>query len=308
MDGRELSPQPERPNAARLIANGDSLAAARRYQEAAEHYAAALALEPDDLTLVKRALGSFWRAARFDDAYTWGRRALQRDPQSLDLLFDVGVTYGYLVELEMASETFQRAIAVDPLFVEGHGELGFLAEARGERSQALLHMEKAHDVAPENDFAVSGLAQVLIPAGEMGRALKLMDRRLKAHRRARAYGGRSMLTLYGWALLELGETVRANEVFDEVLGWLGERERAGESTYQLYRERAAIRAMRGERRAAIAAMQTAVDRGWRLYASWSLIDPMFKSLHDDPFVGVLLERMREDARAIRRRIGFRNNV
>ncbi|HLW37368.1 MAG TPA: tetratricopeptide repeat protein [Candidatus Eremiobacteraceae bacterium] len=290
--------------AAPLVAEGDSLAAARRYQEAAERYAAALRLEPENQTLAKQALGTFWRAAKFDDAYLWGQRALQREPESLDVLFDLGVTYGYLVDLANAEAIFQRSVAVDPSFVEGHGELGFIAEARGDQRAAIRHMETAYEIAPENDFAVSGLAQILIPAGQAARAIKLMDPRLKANRRARAYGGRSMLTLYGWALLQLGETARANAIFAEVLEWLHERERAGETTYQLYRERAAIHAMRGERDAALAAMQTALERGWRLYASWSLIDGMFDSVREDPAVGVLVERMREDARAIRRRIGL----
>jgi len=88
---------------------------------------------------------------------------------------------------------------------------------------------------------------------------------------------------------------------------LDERERAGQTTYQLYRERAAIHALRGERDAAITAMQRALDCGWRLYASWSLIDGMFDSVREDPTVSVILDRMREDARAIRQRIGLTNN-
>src|SRR5579872_3418363 len=134
-----------------------------------------------------------------------------------------------------------------------------------------------------------------------------MEPPLKANRRARAYGGRSMLTLYGWALFKLGESARANAALDEVLGSLDERERAGQTTYQLYRERAAIHALRGERDAAITAMQRALDCGWRLYASWSLIDGMFDSVREDPTVSVILDRMREDARAIRQRIGLTNN-
>lgn len=287
-----------------LIAAADSLAAARRYQDASERYAAALSLRPDSLTVARRALGAFWRAARYDDAYRWGQRVLAVEPNALGVLFDVGVACGFLVELECVDSIFRRTVAIDPTYVYGHGELGFLAQARGQLQEAVRHMEAAHAVAPEDDFAVSGLAQMLIPAGQPERAKMLMEPRLAANRQARAYGGRSMRTLYGWALLEMGDTAGAHAAFDEVLGWLREREQAGQTTYQLYRERAAIHALRGDREAAIAAMHAAFDRGWRLYGSWTLPDPMFASVIDDPTVRELLERMRADVQAMRQRLGL----
>ena len=113
-----------------------------------------------------------------------------------------------------------------------------------------------------------------------------------------------MLTLYGWALLELGDTVKANAIFDEMLRHLAERERSGQTSYQLFRERAAIYALRGERARAIAAMQAAFAHGWRLYAAWSLVDPMFASVTSDSSVVALVERMRDDVRAMRQRLGW----
>jgi tetratricopeptide (TPR) repeat protein len=290
--------------AAALVVTADSLAAARRYEDAATRYAAALLLWPDSVSVAKRALGSFWRAARYEDAYLWGRRALAREPRSLDVLFDLGVTCGFLVALECVDSTFRRAIELDSSFVDGYGELGFLAQARGDLAEAVRFMEAAYAVAPENDFAVSGLAQMLIPAGQPARARAVMAPRLAVTPRARAYGGRSMRTLDGWALLELGDTAGASAAFEQVLGWLRERERAGQTTYQLYRERAAIYALRGERDAAVEAMRSAFDHGWRLYGSWSLSDPMFAGVARDPAVTALVERMRADVRATRRRLGL----
>src|SRR5882672_3337017 len=75
------------PEAA-LAAEADALAKSRRFQEASERYAAALAIAPSNLEVAKRALGSFWRAARYEDAYLWGQRVLAREPDSLDALFD----------------------------------------------------------------------------------------------------------------------------------------------------------------------------------------------------------------------------
>ena len=298
------SPAVRFADAAVLTATADSLAAARRYQEAAERYAAALVLQPDSLGIARRALGSFWRAGRYDDAYSWGQRVLASAPESLGVLFNLGVACGFLVELECVDSIFQRTLRINPAYVAGHGELAFLAQARGDLQAAVRHMEAAHIVAPNDDLAVSGLAQMLIPGGDAARAKGLMEPRIAANRQSPAYGGRSMLTLYGWALLALGDTAGATSAFDEVLGWLQERERAGQTTYQLYRERAAIHALRGEKEAATAAMQLAFDRGWRLYGSWSLPDPMFSSMMGDPEVEALLVRMRAEVCMMRQRLGL----
>ena len=291
-----------------LVAAADSAASARKDREASARYLAVLALWPDSLPVAERALGSFWRAARYQDAYVWGRRALERDPHSLRVLFDVGVTCGFLVALECADSVFRRTIALDPSFVDGYSELAFLAQARGDLAGAVREMQSAYAAGPENDFAVSGLAQMLIPAREPGRARVLMEPRLALDRKARAYGGRSMLTLYGWALLQLGDTLGADRAFDEVLGWLRRREQAGQTTYQLFRERAAIHALRGEREAAVDAMQTAFERGWRLYGSWSLTDPMFAGVASDPRVAALIEKMRVEVREIRRQLGMESGA
>jgi tetratricopeptide (TPR) repeat protein len=293
-----------RADVATLASEADALAASRRFGEASQRYAAALAIAPADLDVAKRALGSFWRAARYDDAYVWGHRVLAREPRSLDVLFDVGVTCGFLLELDCIDSLFHRAIAIDPRFVEGYGELAFLAQARGDIEGAIGYMGKAYAVDPNDDFAVSGLAQMLIAGGQAARALSVMEPRLARNRTARAYGGRSMLTLYGWALLRTGETERANAAFDEVLARLANRERSGETTYQLSRERAAILALRGEHGAAIGAMQAAFEHGWRPYGAWTLVDPMFASVSSDPAVAALVEKMRAQVRAIRRRLGL----
>jgi len=145
---------------------------------------------------------------------------------------------------------------------------------------------------------------MLIPAGQAARARGLMEPRLAKNPEAHAYGGRSMLTLQGWALLETGNRAAAHAAFDEVLARLARREQSGETAYQLFRERAAILALRGDRAGAIAAMRTAVAHGWRLYASWTLVDPMFASVASDPAVIELLEKMRDDVRAARRRLGL----
>jgi Flp pilus assembly protein TadD len=302
--GPTIAAQVTRPETARTLREADSLVRTGRFEGSADRYVDVLRAWPDSEAIAARSLGVLWRAGRDEEAYRWARRLAIREPGSPDVMFDLGVTCGFLVNSACADSAFARAIALDSSFVDGYCELGFLAQAGGRMTEAVRWMETAQLHAPDDDFAVSGLAQVLIPAGQPARARDLMRPRLAANRRARAYGGRSMLTLYGWSLLALGDTAGSDTAFSDVMTRLLERERAGETSYQLYRERAAILALRGERDAAITQMRIAVDHGWRLYGAWTIMDPMFASVIHDPRVIALVERMRQAVRGMRTRLGM----
>lgn len=298
-----LAAQPLQAQAGSQAAEADRLATARRYPEAAAAYAAALAAQAD-LDIARRALGSFWRAGRFVEAYQWGRRLEAAAPRDLRVLFNLGVTCGYLIEHACVREMFTRVLEVDPAYVYGHGELAFLAQAQGDMTAAVQHMRRAVAAAPSDEFAVSGLAQMLIPSGGAAEALRLTTAMLATRPDARAYGGRSMRTLRAWALAELGQRADARATAQEVLARLATREQQGETSYELFRERAALRLILGEREAAIADLQSAARRGWRLYGAWDLVDPMFAAVRTDPAIRPLMAELRADVVAARRAVGL----
>jgi tetratricopeptide (TPR) repeat protein len=221
----------------------------------------------------------------------WGARQAEKQPDSLDVLFDYEVASAFLLE-------------IDPAFGTSHGELAFLAQARGNQGEAVAEFEATEKADPNDLSNSAGLAQMLIPAGNAARAKEVLEGVIARDRNARAYGGRSALTIYGWALWELREREAASRVFDDVLGRLAAREQSGETSYQLYRERAAIHAVRGNRAEALRAARLAVENGWHLYASWQMPDPMFRSLSGDAEFEALLDRMRAEVRVLRQRAGL----
>lgn len=197
-----------------------------------------------------------------------------------------------------------RALQIDPHFGIAHGELAFFAQAKGQQDEAVRQMEAAVLDKPDDPLNALGLAQMLIPAGHADRAKEIIEPVIAKNRDARAYGGRSGLTIYGWALWELGEREAAGRVFDEMLAKLAAREKAGETSYQLYREIAAIHSVRGNRSEALRAARSAAGKGWHLYGSRDLPDPMFRNLAGDPEFEQLLDRMRADVDAMRRNVGL----
>ena len=293
------------PNSVRAhFARAFALGLAGRPQDSAPEYLAVLAIDPDYPRAGRLALGQLWRAGMYDKAYVWSARQLEKEPNSTEVLFHNAVVAGFLLDVPRGEAMMHRALEVDPHYGIAHGELAFFAQARGDQSEAVRQMEAAVRDKPDDALNVLGLAQMLIPAGQPARAKELIEPVLAKNRAARAYGGRSGLTIYGWALWDLGERDAANRVFDEMLSNLSTRERAGETSYQLYRERAAIDAIRGDRAEALRAAKLAADRGWHLYGSRTLPDPMFRSLSGDPDFERMLDRMRADVDAMRQKIGL----
>lgn len=282
------------------VARGVAYAAAGRPRDAAAAYRRALALDPDRPRVANAAVAQFWRAGLYDEAYRWGRRQAEREPTNLSVLFNYNVAAGFLVEPARAESLMTRALEIDPRFAVAHGELAFLAQYAGRRADAVRHMEAALALDSTSAQNAGGLAQMLVPAGQAARARALLEPVVRRDSTAAAYGGRSVLAIYGWALAASGEREQAARVFARALERLRAREAAGETSYQLFREMAAVQALAGDLPAAKASLARAVDAGLHTYASWELSDPMLAALRDDPEVERLVERMRDDTRRMRR--------
>ena len=277
---------------------------AGRPKDAASEYLRTFALDPDYPRAAKFGLGQLWRAGVYDQAYHWSARQLEKEPRSLEVLFHNAVVSGFLLDIGRGEAMMRRALEIDPHFGIAHGELAFFAQARGDTEEAVRQMEAGVAANPKDPLNVLGLAQMLIPAGQAQRAREVIEKVLAGDRAARAYGGRSGLTIYGWALWELGERDAAIRIFDEMLANLAARESGGETSYQLYREMAAIHAVRGNRLEGLRAARLAVEKGWHLYGSRTMPDPMFRSLAGDPDFEVLLDQMRAEVMAMRRKAGL----
>lgn len=286
------------------VARGIAFTAAGRPRDAAVAYRRALALDPDYPRAANSALGQFWRAGFYDEAHRWSRRQAEREPRNLAVLFNYAVASAFLIEPARAESLLVRALEVDPRFATAHGELAFLAQYSGRQLDAVRHMEAAVALDTTSSLNLGGLAQVLIPAGQAARARSLLEPVIAKDSTATAYGGRSVLAIYAWALKETGDTAQASRFFDRALARLRRRELAGETTYQLFREMAAVQALQGDRAGAIASLRKATDAGLHTFASWELSDPMFASIRREPEVEMLVERMRSDTRRLRARAGL----
>lgn len=284
-------------------ARAGAFAAAGQPRDAAAAYRRALALDSDNARIANASLGQFWRAGFYDEAYRWSKRQAEREPTNLAVLFNYNVASGFLIEPQRAESLMRRALEINPRFATAHGELAFLAQYGGRRAEAVQHMREALALDTTSAENRGGLAQMLIPTGDPRAAAALLAPVAAKTPGATAYGGRSVLAIYGWALKALGDTA-ADTAFEAALARLKNREQSGETTYQLFREMAAIYAVKGDRANAVRALQRAAVAGLHTYASWDLSDPMLASIRYDADVERLVAAMREDTRRMRANAGL----
>lgn len=148
------------PGDPRVVADiGRCLSGLRRYAEAEPVLRQALegldtAETRYDLALVLD------RGGRLDEAIAEYERALDRNPNHVDSLINLGVVQARRGLIRQAASLFERAVAIDPDHADAHVNLGALLLARGARDAASRAFRAALDIDPAHAGAAAGLRQV----------------------------------------------------------------------------------------------------------------------------------------------------
>ncbi|MBA3675844.1 MAG: sulfotransferase [Sphingosinicella sp.] len=178
--------------------------AAWRCEEAGDYSGAhrllqrALDLAPGDV-LVLGAIGSVLRKeARFEEALAVLDRVVAAEPRHAAAWLERGFTLEALRSERLATESYKRALTLDPNLAPALGKLADGAARRGDTEEALGFAGRAVAIDPLQPAAVFALAAIDIEAGEGARAearlRKLLSSSLKNEDQTRT------LTLLGDAL------------------------------------------------------------------------------------------------------------
>src|SRR5688572_11705612 len=151
-------------------------------------------------------------ANRHRDAFELLSRALDKQPEQPDLLYDLALTAEKLERFDLLETHLRSLIRLKPDHAHAYNALGYsFADRNTNLPEARKLVEKALELAPEDYFIIDSMGWVLYREGD----LKGAARELR-----RAYGGRPDAEIgahLGEVLWVLGERDEARRVWEESL-------------------------------------------------------------------------------------------
>lgn len=135
-------------------ARGDQSLAAGAADEAARHFRAALAIEPD-AAQTHRLLGDALRSqGKLGEAALSYRQALALEPNLAQAHYGLGVTLLEQADFNNAAGYFRNALMRKADFAEAYNGLGFTLLELGQSAQALACFQKSLSLDPDNGMAL----------------------------------------------------------------------------------------------------------------------------------------------------------
>ena len=175
------------PSAAVHIARAEVYKDMRRFDAAADEWAAALALQPADADLAAELAGALYQARRFDEAEGRIRALLQEFPREAEwpfMLGDILLSRGQAAE---AAPLLAQAVSLDSGLLPAHRALGRAYMQAGRDADAVPHLKKALPLDDDGSLLYQ-LAQAYRASGDRASAAPLLERyqRMQAAQRSAA--------------------------------------------------------------------------------------------------------------------------
>ena len=206
-------------NVRALFSRGAAHSLAGQRAGALADYERVLALDSAHARVAPLLITEYYDAGRTREALALGERLRVLQPRNFFAQFRLGWAYGYLWDQEKAQQVFTRMAAdsaAGRYRALGHGELAYLARARGDIAAAVSHMEQAVRAAPADRLIVLGLATMLLTAGDAARGRSLVEAVLAQDSNAVGFGAIPGRLLLGWAARDLSDTTVARRMFADV--------------------------------------------------------------------------------------------
>ena len=113
---------------------------------------------------------------QFNLVYTFLQEALQRDPEDVDLRYDLAMAAEKLDKIGEMEKLLRQVIALKPDYQHAYNALGYsLADRKLRLPEARELVKKALEFAPNDPFILDSLGWVEFRSGNLEQALKILQ-------------------------------------------------------------------------------------------------------------------------------------
>lgn len=131
-----------------LMAMGAIRRSEENYDEALKDFTEYTAIDPDSSVGYAERAFTHWQAGQFTEAVEDYRLAIERAPESPDLLVALGGVYYSVEDLDGAVSAYLEAISLDPRCADGYAGLGYVHERKGNLNEACTSFQRAIELEP----------------------------------------------------------------------------------------------------------------------------------------------------------------
>jgi len=226
-----------------------------------------MALAWSTLSYLKKKYEWDWQGAK-----TAADKALELEPNNVDVLLGVASVLSSLGQLDKSIELLERAVVLDPLRLNALGSLGYRYRAARRYEEALEKYNQVLVLSPETTWVRISIAEAHLRRGDLERALTEIN--------SLPFSGRQN-SLKAEILFELGQKTESIALTSEFL-----KTPVREHPFS----KAEIYAWRGENDSAFEALEAAYEQHDTRLANF-LINSSFSLLEADPRYPVFVEKL-----------------
>jgi tetratricopeptide (TPR) repeat protein len=150
---------------------GVDLARKGAFEDAAQHYRAALKIKPDYVSAHFRFGNILAVQGNLDEAIRQYDAILKTGPVSAAVHYNLGNAFAVLNRLTEAVEQYEKSLQLDPASAAAHGGLGHVLFKQNKLEDALEHYRKAIEIDPEAADVHYSMATILGSRGEIEPAM-----------------------------------------------------------------------------------------------------------------------------------------